>query len=116
MSNTMNDQEFELWLQNQMKSADYIEDDGFTNSLMQSLPQRPRRRSQVKARLLVSFAAMLACMLVYFILPVQIPVQMLMETVSQPLAHIWLFAGLGAGLMSVAVFMLWNDRSSYFEI
>jgi hypothetical protein len=116
MTNEMNEQEFERWLQSQMQHSDYVEDDGFTESLMLKLPSRPRRSGQIKARLFVSLAAMIACTLVYFILPVTIPVQQVMAAAAQPFAHLWLFAGIGAGLMSVAVLMLWNDRSRFFEL
>ncbi|WP_299770778.1 DUF5056 domain-containing protein [uncultured Pseudoteredinibacter sp.] len=112
----MNDQEFELFLQRELKAQnDYIADDGFTDALMAQLPAKPDRE-KAKPNRLVVWAAILSTVLVAAILPLQAMLQGFASIFTQPSANWATLLGLGLSMLAVAALVVWNDRTRIFEV
>lgn len=112
----MNDQEFELFLQRELKAQNsYIEDDGFTDALMAQLPAKPAR-SKAKPNRLIIWAALLSTAIVVAILPLQAMLQGFASIFTQPGANWVTLLSLGLSMLAVAALVVWNDRTRLFEI
>lgn len=114
MSFPSDDRELERWLARELKqSAEYIDDNGFTDRVMSSLPVEPapRRLPFWLGSLLV---ALLLGMGAVLIVPVQpLMVQLTSMLLATPLIA-WLQVGLGLSLLVVtgAGYWVWREVSS----
>ncbi|GAA6151433.1 hypothetical protein [Pseudoteredinibacter isoporae] len=112
----MNDQEFELFLQRELKAQnDYIEDDGFTAALMAQLPAKPER-AKAKPNRLVIWSGIISTAIVVAILPIQSMLQGFASIFTQPSANWATLLGLGLSMLAVSALVVWNDRTRLFEL
>lgn len=112
----MNDQEFELWLGQELKAnTAYVEDSGFTDQLMAQLPAsvEPQRQPINK---LVLWATIISSAIVALLLPVQSILHSFTAVFSQPVENWLTILGFGVSMGMVSILVLWNDRSRIFEV
>lgn len=112
----MNDQEFELFLQRELKAqSHYVDDDGFTDAIMAQLPAKPLR-TKTKPNRLVVWVAIVSSLIVAAILPLQSMYQAIASVFAQPSANWITLLAIGLGMLAVAALVVWNDRTRIFEI
>lgn len=100
---------FDQWLDTAMQNrSDYLDDNGFSESILQQLPAKPKL-SNWQQNLIIIISCIIGCgAAASLISPLWLTELTTIKTLTWPMA-----VGLGAGLLLLGSAIVWNDREHW---
>ena len=108
-SHSDNQDSFDKWLDAAMQNrSGYLDDDGFSESILQKLPAKPKLSSWQQS-LIIVISCIIGCTIAASLIsPLWLSELTTIKTLTWPMA-----IGLGAGLLLLGSAIVWNDREHW---
>ncbi len=104
-----NPDSFDQWLETAMQNrSDYLDDDGFSESILQKLPAKPKLSSWQQNSIIVISCIIGCAIAASLISPLWLTELTTIKTLTWPMA-----IGLGTGLLLLGSAIVWNDREHW---
>lgn len=106
---SVNKDSFDQWLDTAMQNrCGYLDDDGFSTSILQQLPTKPKLSSW-QQNLIIFISCLIGCgIAASLISPLWLTELAAIKTLSWPM-----IIGLGSGLLLLGSAIVWNDREHW---